>query len=254
MDVKKFFSKFFIFAFFTLFLISPLFSLDIPKLNAPVTDSANIISNDVESELNSYLQNLSSQTGIQIAVFTISSLSGENIEDAAFKIAEKWKLGQADKDNGILLLISSGDRQMRIEVGYGLEHLLTDAKCGLIIRNIMTPAFRNGDYSGGIKNAIMNIVGITTENVELISSEAFSNDSDPESVFIPIIFFVIFIFVVIIGSKSSKNGKNGGSGPVIMPSNHFGGMNRNSFSGGGSFGGFSGGGGSFGGGGASGRW
>ena len=120
------------------------------------------LSKNDEKELTEYLASLDEQTGIQIAVLTIPSLKGEDIAAFGVKVAENWKLGKAGEDNGALLLVAMDERELRIEVGYGLEGLLTDAKCGLIIRNVIIPEFKDGNYSGGIRKGVLNIGGIAS--------------------------------------------------------------------------------------------
>lgn len=258
------------FRVFVAFLVAMLlcsfksYTLDVPTWKGPVHDEADVMSAAEEAELVNYLETLNSQTGVQMAVLTIKTLDGMDLEDFAIKVASEWKLGQAEEDNGALLLVAVDDRQLRIETGYGLEPLLTDTKCGLIIRNVITPYFRNGDYGSGIIAGIKNMAGIATENAELVSESVSSgsSDSDNDSVIIALIFFAVFILVVTAGVTTSiKSGKSGHSGnrTIVMPPPTFGGTSRNSSgsrNGFGSFGGggFSGGGGSFGGGGASGRW
>lgn len=239
-----------------LFCCVSLFSLNIPKWEGPVLDLANVLSSSEETELYNYLVSLESQTGVQMAVLTINSLEGNNIENYSIKVAENWKLGQEKEDNGALLLVSVGDRQLRIETGYGLESLLTDAKCGLIIRNVITPHFRNGDYGTGIINGIKNMAGIATEDLELVDTSVVNESSAPESddLVIAIFFFFVFIMILTASISSKRTGKTGNK-TVYMPNTTFGNTfntnGSNSFN---SFGGFKGGGGGFGGGGASGGW
>jgi uncharacterized protein len=97
-------------------------------------------------------------TSNQIAILIISSLEGESIEDYSIRVAEKWELGQKEKDNGVLLLIAVDDHLMRIEVGEGLEGVLTDALSSRIIRNEMAPAFRRGDFDGGVTAAVNGMI------------------------------------------------------------------------------------------------
>ena len=136
------------------------FALSVPKLTNPIVDNASLISDGVELNLNQQLMDLSDSTGAQLAILTIPTLDGEVLESYSMKVVEDWKLGSAEKDTGVLLLIALEERSIRIEVGYGLEGVLTDTKCGLIIRNVIAPEFRNGNYSEGIVNAINNIVGL----------------------------------------------------------------------------------------------
>ena len=224
-----------------------------------VNDYANVISKNDEQQINEYLTNVENQTGIQIAVLTIPSLKGEDIAAYGVKVAEKWKLGQKGEDNGALLLVAMEERELRIEVGYGLEGLLTDAKCGLIIRNVIIPEFKDGDYSGGIKKGVMNIGGIACGDTEIVDKKVLNEeDEDSGAGLVFMIIWMIFIFVIITSkggifkwiflSNVSRNvGRN------INAGNHSS-IHKSGGFGGGNFGGFSGGGGHFGGGGASGHW
>ena len=234
-----------------------VFALNVPKWEGPVLDLANVLSASEETELYDYLVSLERQTGIQMAVLTINSLEGNNIENYSIKVAENWKLGQEKEDNGALLVVSVGDRQLRIETGYGLESLLTDAKCGLIIRNVITPYFRNGDYGTGIINGIKNMAGIATEDLELVDNSVAneSSTSDSDDLAIAIFFFFVFIIILTASISSSKTNGKTGNKTIYMPDATFGNpFNSNGSSSFNSFGGFKGGGGGFGGGGASGGW
>ena len=143
----------------------------------------------------------------------------------------------------------SGERSIRIEVGYGLEGVLTDTKCGLIIRNIIAPEFRNGNYQAGIVNAVNNITGLVKGDESLVSKKVLNEDSDDTGafVFMGIVLLYGFIFVMAVVT-SKKRGPRTGTGARRTPYVHT--VPRSYGSGGG----FSGGGGSFGGGGASGGW
>ena len=258
------------------FFVLPTFSLDVPKLETPIMDKADVINSSDERDLNQKLTNLSNETGIQVAVLTIPSLDGEALESYSMKVVEDWKLGQKGVDNGVLLLVSIGDRELRIETGYGVEGDLTDTKCGLIIRNVITPHFQDGDYSKGIVQGVTAIV----ENVAVNFSENSENpivleddDSDDWEGFLVVGIFVAFFSIVMISAATSKKNPTSESSDNKMlkaaivaktlmevaeslsddDNHHFGGFSGGGFSGGG-FGGFSGGGGSFGGGGASGKW
>ena len=256
-----------IFVTFVLAVFSlPLIALEVPAWTGPVNDLAQVMTAQQRQELSDYLTNLNNQTGIQMAVLTVPSLEGDSIEDFSFRTASAWKLGQEKEDNGALLVVSEGDRELRIEVGYGLEGLLTDVKSGLIIRNIITPHFRNGDYGTGIVEGIKNMVGIATEDAQLISADmtADEDEFDGQSLLVAALFFGLYFAILTFAiTKSVKSRRNGSSstGTVRIPTSTFGtGSFGSSFTSGSSFGGgfggggFSGGGGSFGGGGASGKW
>ncbi len=197
----------------------------------------------------------------QVILFIIPSLNGESLEMVSIKIAEANKIGKKDKNNGVLLLISKNDKKIRIEVGYGLEGVLTDAVSSSIIRNEIAPSFRQGNYFEGISKGLDAII-LATKN-EYKNSDKNSNQNNTICFGIPIfvflIFGVIFIFILIsiiqrifgIGRKFTSGTGTGGG--------FWGGWGSGSGSGGSwggnsSFGDFSGGGGSFGGGGASGGW
>lgn len=244
-------NKYFVSILLSLFFASSIFALSVPNLTSPIVDNANLISDGVEQNINNQLEDLSDSTGIQLAVLTIPTLEGEVLESYSMKVAETWKLGSAEKDTGVLLLIALEERSIRIEVGYGLEGVLTDTKCGLIIRNVIAPEFRNGNYQAGIVNAVNNMVGLVKGDESLVSKRVLNESSGDSGAFIfmGVVLLYGFIFVMAVIS-SKKRGPRTGTGTRTTPYVHH--IPRN-FGGGGG-GGFSGGGGSFGGGGASGGW
>ena len=171
-----------------------IFALDIPVLSAHVNDYAGVMKNADKRKAEEYLSALENTTGIQIAILTIPSLEGESLESYSYNVAEKWQLGQNGKDNGALLLVAMKEKKVRIENGYGLEDTLTDTKSGLIIRNVILPEFRNGNYSEGILRGVQNMGGIASGNAELVSksvSEPKNTSSGAESV----LFGFLFVFM-----------------------------------------------------------
>jgi uncharacterized protein len=134
--------------------------VDIPYLTGRVTDNAEILSAETRESLTESLKAHESRTTNQIAILTVPTLEGESIEDYAVAVFEEWKLGQKDKDNGILIVVVPRDRRMRIEVGYGLEGTMTDSMAGRIIQYVMTPKFKNGDYDGGITDGAKAVIEI----------------------------------------------------------------------------------------------
>lgn len=236
----------------------------IPQQTAWVMDNAQVIDSETENSLNKYLENLDTQTGIQIAVLTVKSLeetAGEDttIEEYAAAVFEKWRLGQKDKDNGVLILVSIDDRNIRIEVGYGLESVLTDTKCGVIIRKFITPSFREGQYAKGIKNGVEAVAGYASGDEEL-KTQVDETDEDSGghlAALIPFLMWAIFLLIVIFSNIFGPKGRGGNrrppTGGFFVGGGGFGGHSRGGF--GGTHGGFGGGGGGrSGGGGASGRW
>lgn len=239
-------------------------ALEVPALTGRIVDNARIISSQDKMEISSYLKNLEDETGIQMAVLTIKSLEGESLEEFSLRTCEKWKLGQKGKDNGALLLVALNERKIRIEVGYGLEESLTDTKCGLIIRNVIIPEFRNGDYSNGIAKGVRNMAGIAGNNAELISKKVSNPEHSDGSSSVLAGFMFVFGWFILFSCIAS--GRQNHFLPWIIFSSayrashrsygsDFSGRSRHSSFGsgfsGGSFGGHGGG---FGGGGASGGW
>ncbi len=143
--------------FFFLNLSSGL-ALEVPYLSGRVVDESNVLSARAIDDISRNLKNHEAQTSNQIAVLVIPTLQDEVLENYATKVFETWKLGKKGKDNGVLLLVALQDRKMRIEVGYGLEPTLTDAKSALIIRNKITPYFRERNYEKGIEEGVGAIV------------------------------------------------------------------------------------------------
>ncbi len=131
-----------------------------PELSGRVVDEASLVSPSDKIFIEGVLAELEGKTGDQVAVLTITSLKGANLEQYSLGVAREWGLGEKDKNNGVLFLIAKNDRKMRIEVGYGLEGKLTDAIASYIIRNDVAPAFRSGDFSGGIKRGVGSIVNV----------------------------------------------------------------------------------------------
>jgi uncharacterized protein len=150
--------------FFILFIImlcgSDLWAMEVPPLQARVNDHARMLSSSVGSQLETVLAELERTDGTQVVLLTIDSLKGDSLEDFSIRVVEKWKLGQKDFDNGVLLLIAKNDRKIRIEVGYGLEGKLTDLVSGRIIRNVIAPPFKMGRFDQGILDGISAIVGV----------------------------------------------------------------------------------------------
>ncbi|HEY7321269.1 MAG TPA: TPM domain-containing protein [Candidatus Binatia bacterium] len=129
-------------------------ALDVPPLKGRINDYAGLIPADRARALEERLAAFEAETGHQIVVLTIPSLEGDSLEDFSIRVAEAWKIGKKGFDNGAILLIARDDRKLRIEVGYGLEGVMPDAIASRIIREVITPRFRSGDYAGGIEAGI----------------------------------------------------------------------------------------------------
>jgi uncharacterized protein len=142
-------------------ILSLALALDVPPLRGRINDYAGLIPTDRARALEEQLARFEQETGHQIAVLTIPSLKGDSLEDFSIRVAENWKIGKKGFDNGAILLVARDDRRLRIEVGYGLEGVLPDAIASRIIREVITPRFRSGDYAGGIEAGVEAILKVT---------------------------------------------------------------------------------------------
>lgn len=147
-----------------LLLCGSVRALEVPVLSGRVNDYANILDPEFAQSLENELRLHEEQTSNQVVVLIIPSLEGDDLEEFAFRTFNQWKLGQKDKDNGVLLLVAAQDRKLRIEVGYGLEGALTDVKSGRIIRNVIVPFFKAGEFADGVGAGASAIIkAISTE-------------------------------------------------------------------------------------------
>ena len=134
------------------------FAADVPYLTGRVVDNAEILAPATRDKLTAALKAHEDASTDQIAVLTVPTIAGEAIEQYATRVFDAWKLGQKGKDNGVLVIVVPKDRKMRIEVGYGLEGTLPDVAAARIIRNVMTPAFKAGDYDKGVGDGVDAII------------------------------------------------------------------------------------------------
>jgi uncharacterized protein len=237
-----------------LFALSALAQPKLPPLTGRVADLAEVLSPAQEAALTEQLAAHEARTSNQVVVATLPSLQGYDIERFAVDLFRAWNLGQKDRNNGVLLLVAPNEREVRIEVGYGLEGTLTDALSSDIVRSRIRPRFRTGDLPGGIASGVDGILSVIEGTYEPIPAPA----EDPVQSFAPILLVLGWFALMMI--MNSQRGRRRVWGPVL-PGGWIGGGfgGRNGGFGGGSFGGrggggFSGGGGRSGGGGASGRW
>jgi uncharacterized protein len=226
-----------------IFLLLPLnvAALEVPKLNGYVNDLADVISPGTELKIEHFLRGFESSDSTQLVILTIESLQGATLEDYSLSVAESWKIGQKGKDNGALLLIAKQERQMRIEVGYGLEGRLTDLLAGRIIDNEIKPRFKTGDYDGGV------IAGVTAMAEAVRGEDQGTGDTGQKKKRNPWGSLALLLF---LGPGLMLLGRGGGRGRRRHSGFWIGGLGGGGFGGGG----FGGGGGSFGGGGSSGGW
>lgn len=225
-----------------------------PRPDGPVLDQAQLLTSGERARLAGKLTAYTDTTSTAIVVVTVPTLNGAPISDYAFALGREWGVGQAGADNGVVVLVSSGDRKVFIATGYGLEGAIPDVTANRIIDRVMTPAFRRGAFYAGLDRA-------TTELMRAAAGEFTVADRAPEpDTGVPIdpalVFMgLIFLYFVVKAMRSGGGGggrhrrRHGVGGPVIIWG---GGSSGGGFDGGGGFGGF--GGGDFGGGGAGGDW
>jgi uncharacterized protein len=236
-----------------------------PPLTGRVVDEAGIMTAQSRSELEAKLKDLEDKSGIQVVVATVKSLEGSDIETYANQLFRNWKLGEAKKNNGVLLLVAPNEHKVRIEVGYGLEGTLTDALSSVIISSAMVPRFKANDFSGGIERGVDGIITVLSGDTADWQPKPSVRAEDPPQLsneLFSILFLLIVIFVVwslIRGARGPSSGRyvRRGGGMIFLPTGGSWGSSgwSGGLGGGGGFGGgFSGGGGWSGGGGASGSW
>lgn len=235
----------------------PIAQEDLPRADGRVTDLAELLSQSDEATLESELEAWKRGSGHEIAVLTVESLGNRTIERFALEVARAWGLGQKDVNDGALLVVAKSERKIRIEVGRGLEGQLTDLLCARIIRDVITPAFKRGNFSSGIVAGVRAMREIVGGDLSRLPQER-----EPGGDLIATLI-ITFIVIVFIARFARALRSAGGSRPIAgRRARHVGGMwgGFGGFSGGGgggrSGGGFSGfgGGGGFSGGGSSGGW
>jgi uncharacterized protein len=168
-------------------------ALEVPYLAGRVNDTAGLVPADARQRLDDKLRALEEKTGAQVAVLTVPTLEGDPLEDYSLRVVETWKLGKKGQDNGVLLLIVRDDRKMRLEVGYGLEAQLTDLQSRNILDGILRPAFRSGDFAGGIERAVDGIATVI-EGGE-ISAPARPETSPGKP---GLVLFFLFFFLILV--------------------------------------------------------
>lgn len=247
---------------------APGLALEVPPYSGRVNDLAGMMSPGTRQAIEQQLAELERTDSTQVAVLTIPSLEGDSLEEFSIRVAEAWQVGQKDNDNGVILLVSKGDRKIRIEVGYGLEGVLTDVLSGQIITNVIGPQFRAGNMDQGFLDGVTAITGaVSGEYTAAPAKKTRSRRGALPLIVIPMLVFIVF--TEMFGRRRRKvrlaDGKvvndprhRSGAGDVastlfflsLLGGGRGGGGGFGG--GGGGFGGFGGGG--FGGGGASGGW
>jgi uncharacterized protein len=240
-------------------------TLTFPPLTGRVVDDAHVLPAAVQSELTAKLADLERRTSRQLVVVTLPSLQGQDAATYGYQLLRTWGIGQKGTNNGALFIIVPSEHKVRVEVGYGLEPILTDALSSQILQEKVLPLFKAGDLPGGVEagtSALIDQLGADTSTAEDKAAAAeqaqlstAGHGRRPGNVFGLIIPLV---FIIIVVSGVFRGGRGGGFLPALMLGSLLGGMrgdrDDDDWGGGGGGGGFSGGGGSGGGGGASGGW
>jgi uncharacterized protein len=231
-----------------------------PALTGRVVDDAHILSDATKADLDRKLAALEAKTSRQLVVVTLPSLQGYEISDYGYQLGRAWGIGQKALNNGALFIIAPHEHKVRIEVGYGLEPILTDALSEVILQSAVLPKFRSGDYNDGVEagtDALIAQLSLDRSAAEAkaAAAERQAQQGGHGGSFVPFVFVLIvlfFIFGRLFGGRRA-----GGLWPLLLLGGMSSGRGYGGWGGGGDNwggGGFSGGGGSFGGGGASGSW
>lgn len=238
-----------------------------PPLTGRVVDNAELLSPQTEQRLTQELAALEAQTGRQVVVATLRDLQGYEIEEYGYQLGRTWGIGREGEDDGALLIVAPSARAVRIEVGYGLEPVLTDALSSVILHQVILPRFRQGQMEAGVvagTQAIIQQLSLPEDEARAQAAQAETRAREVEAdggFVVPIIFMIFVVLWILggIGGAFGRRRRRGSSLWWLLPLVIFSGGGRHrggGWGGGGGFGGggFGGGGGSFGGGGASGRW
>jgi len=234
-----------------------------PTLTGRVVDGANLLSPEQEATLTQQLAALEAKNRRQLVVVVLPSLEGYAIEDYGYRLGRDWGIGEKDVNSGALLIVAPNERKVRIEVGYGLEPILTDALSSVIIQQQILPAFRNGDMAGGIMagtKAMADLLSLPDEQAEARAQRIVADAKQQEGGDFPValIFWGIVLAVILLSMLRNRGGgrsfRRSGLPVVLWGPGLGGGGSRWGGGGWSGGGGFSGGGGSFGGGGSSGSW
>ncbi|MDD2851888.1 MAG: TPM domain-containing protein [Desulfuromonadaceae bacterium] len=188
-------------------------ALEVPQLRGRVNDYANMLSPDAAGRLEQLLADFEKSDSTQIVVLTIDSLEGESLEGYSIKVAEAWQIGRKKLDNGAILLIAKQERKIRIEVGRGLEGVLTDLVSGRIIRGDMSPYFRKNDYDNGIIAGVSSIIQVVRGEYQAQPRDLKQGKNGANPVFTLLVF--LLVAVVFLGSFSKFLG--GAAGAAGLP-------------------------------------
>jgi len=185
---------------FSSFLLSDI-TKSFPSLDGRVVDTYKLLNNEAINRINTILENHEKETSNQIVVVILKSLEGYEIADYSYQLGRHWGIGQKDKNNGVLLVISMNDRKLRIEVGYGLEGALTDKISHEIIEYTLKPNFRAQNYEAGITQAVNQII----QAIKGEYTNTKENTSHTDESFFPILFFIVIFLSILLSNISTKS-------------------------------------------------
>ncbi|MBS0169663.1 MAG: TPM domain-containing protein [Nitrospira sp.] len=180
-----------------------VWALDIPTLSSHVVDVAHVLPPATVEQLNQELRAHEAKTSNQVVVLIIPSLEGEPLFDVSHRVATTWKLGQKGTDNGALLLVAIKDRKVRLEVGYGLEGVLTDARSAQIIRNEIVPRFRTGEFAAGISAGVRAVLS-TIEGTYQAPERPRATSTDGETVGNVLLAVLVGVFIGLLFSRTHR--------------------------------------------------
>lgn len=188
----------------------------LPKPEGHVNDFADVLSSEFEASLEEKLASFSAKTGPEIAVVTIKNLEGDTVENYAVELFNEWDIGKKDADNGVLFIAAITERKMRIEVGYGVEDKLNDAKAGRIIRNTITPEFKKEDYEKGIDKGVSSMIASLKGETDEVLPELGETKTTQAFNIVPFIFFAAaFAYLAAYFARSKSWWAGGVVGFVI---------------------------------------
>lgn len=203
------------------FALTARAELKFPELTGRVVDNAQLIEPSVREQLTQQLNAHEKATGEQLVVVTLPDLQGTDIADFGYQLGRHWGIGQKDKNNGALLIVARDERRLRIEVGYGLEDRLTDAQSSVIINQVITPAFKTGNFSKGISDGVAAMLVVLGGSPLDEPSTVYDSGGNQESDFVSrhpgvfvflVLLFILTIFVLqMFGILPAGRGGSGGS-------------------------------------------
>ena len=202
---------------------APVWAQSFPRLTGRVVDQAGVLSPAVEADLTTRLAAAEARNGAQVVVATVKSLQGYEIEEYGYRLGRAWGLGQADRDNGAILLVAPAERRVRVEVGYGLEPLLTDALSSVILQQQVLPRFREGQMEAGVvagANAIIEQVSLEPGEARArvtAAEERQRTASDDEGGGIGVVLIVLFVlfFILPMLSRRGRGRRRRGGGGLL---------------------------------------